>query len=212
MSGPWKGDQGCIVQPSAISTEETIREGREAWQRLTKGRSRQDWWAVGRVFELARKEAMRTAHSNVPQGPRYRNEYRLWLEVNELKDLSEFAKKNKAVVSHLIKCLENLPAIETWLATLPLNKQMVFNHPTVILRNWQAKWPGAPKGPSPMARLKDENVRLKSEIESGGDQWRIDDSAKAIARVEEEKLAALSDSKFDEVLKEMRKLRRSRKR
>lgn len=77
-----------------------------------------------------------------------------------------------------------------------------FNHPDTVLRKWKAATevpnPNAPKKLSPVARYKDslarleeENFRMRREIErGGGDVWNKDDRPEDIADIMLVKLSA----------------------
>ena len=61
---------------------ECILAAQEAWRRLSSGHTRQDWFLVGKALQLLRVEAMRTAHTNKPEGRRYNGEYSDLLRAN----------------------------------------------------------------------------------------------------------------------------------
>jgi hypothetical protein len=201
-------DLGCAVQPNL---DDQVRIGREAWLRLTNNPTFTDWLLVGDALLAGRTEAMRTAHTNSPQGSRYNREYSSWLKANKFDGI------DKSTRSRLLECLKHRPKIEAWLATLTTGEHLKLNHPAVILRRWQrtiVKKPDAtaPKV-SPVAKLKqsvialeEENTRMKREIErGGGDLWTPQDTPKDIARVIFQKI---SRSKARDVARELNRLAR----
>lgn len=132
---------------------ECIRAGQEAWRRLSSGHTRQDWLLVGKACQLLRVEAMRTAHTNKPEGRRYSQEFSALLKVNG------FDAIDKSTRSRLFFILDNLAEIEKWLAIVPANKRLELNHPHTIWRAYQravVKKPddAAPKKPSHVEQLK----------------------------------------------------------
>lgn len=204
----WPDDKGCSEQPKL---SECIRAAQEAWHRLSSGHTRQDWLLVGKACQLLRVEAMRTAHTNRPEGRRYNQEY------SELLKADGFAGINKAVRSKLFFILDNIIEIEKWLATIPANKRLELNHPHTIWRAYQrtvVKKPDdvAAKKPSHVEKLKtsliesqEENAKLKREVERGSPFTR-GDTARDIAGVV---FRMISPSKAREVAKEFNRLVRS---
>jgi hypothetical protein len=200
---------GCPGQPKSV--EQVIRAGQEAWKRLSSGLTWSDWVLVGEALQVGQAEAMRTAHTNAPEGRRFNSEIGQWLKAND------FDRIDKGTRSRLLTCLKNRPAIEAWMATLPINKRLTLNHPNTVWRAWQRtqvpKSDDTPPKPSHVERLKasiveleEDNARMRREIKSGGgDLWRPEDSAKSIARVW---ASTLSPSKIESIIKEYRKLRR----
>jgi len=202
-------DLGCTVQPNL---DEPVRIGREAWLRLTNNQTFSDWLLVGDALLVGRTEAMRTAHTNTPEGSRYNREYSAWLKANKFDGI------DKSTRSRLLECLAHRPKIEAWLATLTTGERLKLNHPAVILRRWKrtvVKKPDdtAPPKLSSAAKLKEsivaleeENARMKREIErGGGDLWTPQDTPKDIARVIFQKI---SRSKARDVARELNRLAR----
>jgi hypothetical protein len=200
-------DLGCSEQPKLT---ECIRVGQEAWHRLSSGATRQDWLLVGKACQLLRVEAMRTAHTNRPEGRRYNQEY------SDLLKANGFAGIDKAVRSKLFFILDNIAEIEKWLATLPANKRLELNHPHAIWRAYQRAVvkpdDGKEKKPSHVEQLRvsliesqKENAKLKREAERGTPFTRQDiarDIAGCVFRM-------ISPSKAREVARELNRLVRA---
>ena len=113
MSRP--DNMSCPGQPML---RECIRAGQEAWQRLSSGQTRQDWLLVGKACQLLRIEAMRTAHTNRPEGRRYSQEF------SDLLKANGFDAIDKSTRSRLFCILDNIADVEKWLATVPANKRL----------------------------------------------------------------------------------------
>jgi len=165
--------------------------------------------AVGASLEADRAEAMREAHVNQPRGKGYCAAF------GRLLSRRPFAKLEETTRSRLLKVMESRAAIESWLATLPLSKQLKLNHPHSLLDAWtkatKVPDPNKPKPESPVAKLnasiaalEEENHRLKHEIErGGGDLWTPRDRPKDIAKV---MVGKLSRSKAEAVARTMLKM------
>src|ERR1700694_1146078 len=101
-----------------------IDEGKAAWLRL-KERNRKvwpDWISVGHALVAGRSEVMQAAETNSPYGIRYTRKMSEWLEQNGFNTI------NPQVRYRATTCIENLPAIEQWMATLDPKKRSKLNH------------------------------------------------------------------------------------
>jgi hypothetical protein len=180
-------DLSCAAQPK--SADQCIRAGQEAWKRLSSGESWNDWLLVGEALLIGRTDAMQTAHTNVPAGRRYNEDYSSWLKATKFDGI------DKAVRSRLFECLKHRDAIERWRATLTTSQRLKLNHPQAVLRRWQKtliKPTDTPIKPSPHARLtaaliasQEEVARLKLDVERNGDgdRWTPQSSADHVATV-----------------------------
>lgn len=150
-------DIGCDAQPNL---SECVRAAQAAWKRLSSGHTRDDWVLVGKALQMLRVEAMRSAHTNKPEGRRYNQEYSDLLRANGFDGI------DKATRSRLFAVFDNIAEIDKWLATVPVNKRLHLNHPDAIWRGWQkstfvAKPGDTPPKPSPNARLKASIIELE---------------------------------------------------
>ncbi|MGC2337903.1 MAG: hypothetical protein WA625_19315 [Pseudolabrys sp.] len=199
------GDMSCPGQPIL---SECIRAGQEAWQRLSSGHTRQDWLLVGKACQLLRVEAMRAAHTNRPKGRRYSQEF------SDLLKANGFDAIDKSTRSRLFHILDNVDAVEKWVATVPASKRLELNHPHTIWRAYQKtvdKTYDDGKKPSHVEKLKtsliesqEENAKLKCEVERGSPFTR-QDTARDIAGVV---FRMISPSKAREVARELNRLAR----
>jgi hypothetical protein len=189
-------------------TEEVIRQGQAAWNRLRGNSTFVDWVHVGAAHVLGRATAMRDAHTNKPEGRGYNAAFAAWARKFGFAD---FDKGDRA---RLFNMMDNLKEISAWLDKLPPKERLRLNHPSSVWRRWGAAT-AAPKPDtelksSPMQKLKDsvaalseENDRMKREIAyGGGDLWNADDRPKDIARVI---LGKLSKNKAENVAYEILK-------
>jgi hypothetical protein len=184
----------------------TIRCGQEAWHRLKKGSTFEDWKQVGAAHVLGRTEAMREAHVNKPEGRNYNAAFGRWQKRCGFEDL------DKAARSRLFEMMDHLAQIETWRATLTVTQRLDLNHPTSVVRRWRAAT-AKPKQEdehkvSPVQKLKDElvnlqeqNDRMRREIErGGGDLWTPEDRPRDIAKII---LGKLTKAKAEKVAREI---------
>jgi hypothetical protein len=133
-----------------LTDEQTVvyKEYRTAKKNLKKGREFADWMKVARGYDQARREAMRLAGSNTPQGAAYREHFaridrRERLIDRDDKD-NEFPTKEDR--TYCIKVLENYdmpshdsrrPSIKVWRDGLSIGERAKLNHPK---RVWTAYW------------------------------------------------------------------------
>jgi hypothetical protein len=184
----------------------TLRRGQEAWHRLKKGSTFEDWKVVGAAHVLGRTEAMREAHVNKPEGRNYNAAFGRWQKQCGFEDL------DKAARSRLFEMMDHLAAIEAWRATLTVTQRLDLNHPTSIVRRWKAAT-AKPKQEdehkiSPVQKLKDtivdlqeQNDRMRREIEDGGgDLWVPEDRPRDIAKII---LTKLTRAKAEKVAREI---------
>jgi hypothetical protein len=180
----------------------TLRRGQEAWHRLKKGSTFEDWKQVGAAHVLGRTAAMREAHVNKPEGRNYNAAFDRWQKQCGFEDL------DKAARSRLFEMMDNLAKIEAWRATLTVMQRLDLNHPTAVVRRWKAATvvpdPNAPPKVSrfqklneSIATLQEENDRLKR---GGGDLYTPQDTPKNIARI---LVGQLSKSKAEKVAREI---------
>jgi hypothetical protein len=186
-----------------------IRCGQEAWARLKKGSTFEDWKQVGFAHVVGRTLAMRQAHVNKPEGKRYNAAFGQWQKLFGFDDL------DKGDRSRLFEMMEHLAEIEAWRATLTVSQRLDLNHPTSVVRKWKTatatRKPGLEPRLSPYKKLEtdhraliEERDRMKREIErGGGDLWSKDDRPQDIARVI---LGKLSKTKAKTVAREILKL------
>jgi hypothetical protein len=177
-----------LGQPNPSPTDEIVRRGKNAMERLQRGY--EDWMNIAEALEVGRTESMRAAHTNAPQGKRYEKFMGEWLRSHS------FHVIDKSTRTHLLECRKHRAEIDKWRATLTEADRFRFNHPHTVLRKWRAATVvpdvNAPRGkPSHVAKLKEaiavldeENYRMRREIErGGGDLWAPDDTPEDIATV-----------------------------
>lgn len=185
-----------LGQPNP-STDAIVRRGQEALDR--KRRSFDDWLLIAEALAVGRAEIMAVLCTNRPTGKRFEHAMATWLLANS------FHVIDKCTRSHSLECLKHRAEIEMWRIELKKKNAVEHfrpNHPTTVLRKWKAATvvsdPDKPKRPSPMAKLKEslarveeENHRMRREIErGGGDLWNKDDRVEDIADVMLGKLTA----------------------
>jgi hypothetical protein len=184
----------------------TLRRGQEAWHRLKKGSTFEDWTQVGAAHVLGRTAAMREAHVNKPEGRNYNAAFGRWQKQCGFEDL------DKAARSRLFEMMDHVAEIEAWRATLTVTQRLDLNHPTSVVRRWKAAT-AKPKEAderrsSPVQKLKDtivdlqeQNDRMQREIDDGGgDLWAPEDRPRDIAKII---LSKLTKAKAEKVAREI---------
>jgi hypothetical protein len=142
-----------------------MRQGREALKMLDKDKNWTWWRTVGEALITLRHEAMDEAMTNRIEGGAYNRAFGRKLREERL----EFDGGDR---KRLFDCMDNLPAIEAWRATLSLTERRKLNHPSTVWRKWQAttKVPeprptpaGADARPS-LAALEEELAQARAHI------------------------------------------------
>jgi hypothetical protein len=170
-----------------LKIDEVDRRADEAWDRLKASPDWKEWIAVGEAMVRARTTCMLDTHSNRPAGRGYNAAFSTWLAKRK------FGNMDGSDRARLLKCMENIPAIEAWRETLTESERLRLNHPSSVLRKWLArtKTPDDPtkeKKTSAFQRLKDENIELREQLRraednDGGNLWTPGDTVKDIKNV-----------------------------
>ena len=90
-----------------------------------------EWRDLILALGLGRGIALNAAETNKPQGPKYRKAIGVWLRCYGFDRIDEGDR------SRLLKCFDNLAAIDAWRATLSSEEQVKLNHPRTVLAHWQ---------------------------------------------------------------------------
>jgi hypothetical protein len=200
---------GDTLDWSKLSADQIIRRGQDAWVRVRGDHTWADWLEIGAALCVGRTEAMYVAQTNKPVGRNYNTAFAAWLKEHGFDAIDQGDR------ARLFKVMEHRDQIEKWRTTLPLNQRLALNHPSSVLRKWKANTvvpdPNAPKKLSPVAKLNDvvarleeENHRMRKEIErAGGDLWTPDDTPEDIATV---MLVKLTPTKAERIARAILKL------
>ncbi len=129
--------------------QSTILHGQEAWHRLGRDHTWEDWKHVGAALLIGRSRAMHNAGVNRPVGRRYNAAFAAWLHKFGFENL------DKGDRSRLFAVTDHLHEIETWRATLTPTQRLRLNHPSAVLRKWKsanaiARNRSPPKGSQPL--------------------------------------------------------------
>src|SRR6516162_5132868 len=142
--------------------DRVVRQGQEAWRRLKKEKSWQDWLKFGEALLVGREWSMHQAGVNRPEGKGYAMAFSEWLQRYKLDDM------DKGDRARLFACMDNLGLIEQWRSTLTQTERLKLNHPNSVWRKWQ-KAVEPPKEEDktaePKPTLKDSVVNLSEELE-----------------------------------------------
>jgi hypothetical protein len=112
--------------------DRVCRLGSEAWERL---QTEQDWssyMAMGEAFLVGQQEAFEQSGTNDINNPKYKKAFGAWMVKY---NLDRFDRSDR---SKLYIVMKNRGLIEAWRSTLPLTTRLKLNHPTSVLRKWQA--------------------------------------------------------------------------
>lgn len=108
------------------------KRGLAAWKRLSKDNNWLDWVQVGYLVAAIRLEALDAAGTQKrPEGKAYN------LAFGEMLKRYKLDTMDKMTRSHLLNCMDNHGAIETWRATLAENQRLQWNHPSTVYRHWK---------------------------------------------------------------------------
>jgi hypothetical protein len=141
--------------------QSTIRHGQEAWHRLGRDQTWEDWKHVGAALVIGRSGAMREAGVNRPVGRCYKAAFAAWLTKFGFENL------DKADRSRLFAVMDHIHEIETWRATLTPTQRLRLNHPSAVFRKWKSANAIAQnqnRSLSPIEKCRQENSALKEEI------------------------------------------------
>jgi hypothetical protein len=165
-----------------------IQAAQEAAERLLAGHYWSDWVAIGRALQIGVADAMRTAHTNRPEGRGYAEALHRWLVQHNLEKIAGDRKTR----SRLLELLKEIDQVEVWRAALPANKRAEINHPCTVWQHYQksrpaksdaASAPNKPQRKSPkqiIVELEEENTRLKA---NGGNLFTSADTPRDVVRV-----------------------------
>jgi hypothetical protein len=145
-------------------TDTIAKKGTQAWQRIKKDRNWHDWLVVGEALIALREQAMEMAGipkgtNHPPTGGNFNSSMGDLLQQYKLDDM------DKGDRSRLIKVMENRKEIEAWYNALPLNQRLRLNHPSTVLRKWEAlnKFPGAGTGKLTTLQKTEQLLQIKIE-------------------------------------------------
>jgi hypothetical protein len=134
----------------AITDEQrtVYQDYRTAKKHLKQGRDFADWMKIARGYDQARREAMRRAGTNAPQGAAYREAFARIDRREKLIDRDDTGKEFPTPEdrTYCVKILENydMPghdprrvSIKAWRDSLPHGERAKLNHPK---RVWTSYW------------------------------------------------------------------------
>jgi hypothetical protein len=124
-------------------TDDTVAEARAAWARIKENArtSWNDWVLIGKALISGRSEAMKAAKINRPYGATYVRIFGAWLREHGLDGIDTQQRYL------CILCIENLPAIEEWRATLDEKKRNAWNHPSAVFARWKQSTKAVARSP-----------------------------------------------------------------
>ena len=118
FSGQNKTDDLAKLGDGQASTGDIVRRGQALLTRLEHNlRWETEWTDLIMALAIGRASALHAAETNKPQGPRYRKAIGTWLRCYGFDQIDEGDR------SRLLKCFDNLPAINAWRSKLPAEQQ-----------------------------------------------------------------------------------------
>jgi hypothetical protein len=158
----------------AIVTDEmkaVYKDYRSAKKHLKQGRDFVDWMKIARGYDQARREAMRSAGTNRPQGSAYREELAKIDRREKLFDRDDQGKEFPTPEdrTYCIKVIENYDAptedprrisIKAWRDRMPHGERAKLNHPK---RVWTAYWAQTEPAAEKAAKLAARAMREPKE-------------------------------------------------
>ena len=93
-----------LGQPKPSTTDEVVRRGQEALQRLR--RSFEDWMDIAEALQVGRTAVMAAVHQNKPTGKRYAKAMTEWLPARGFHVIDACTRNN------LLECLKHRAEIE----------------------------------------------------------------------------------------------------
>jgi hypothetical protein len=171
-------------------TQTVIERGQAAWQRLLASHSDtiNDWFAIGEAIEEASTAMLHSLGLNKPEGKTWAINFGDWLKE------TGFNKIDKAVRSRLKRCMEHRIEIQEWLASLPIEKRVDYNHPSTVWRKWNAEFgvsASVKKGPTKVEQLTAANLQLQDDL---------DGALKEVSRLRSEEPESWEPKGSDEVV------------
>jgi hypothetical protein len=121
----------------------TISEGRAAWQRIkdhTKA-SFDDWLTIGRALVVGKAQCLHQAGANRPYGPAYMRGMRAWLDSAGLGDIETQERRGAIFMA------ENETELVRWRSSLSAKEARHCNHPSTVVKHFQAGTRPQPRGP-----------------------------------------------------------------
>jgi hypothetical protein len=177
------GQCGTVPHYNSDECDRICRLAEEACE-LLQDKDQETWdsyMAIGAAFLIGRQWAFDMSGTSDINNPKYKKAFSTWL--NRYPKLAKFDSSDRA---KLFVVMENRDAIESWRATLGLTARLKLNHPTSVLKRWQASTQVPKKSDaskvSPVAKLRQEITELKRQHEldeerlaaaDGGDLWDL---------------------------------------
>jgi hypothetical protein len=115
-----------------LTEDQVLAEGEAALRRIRGSAPMKDWLAIGRALLVLRKKAMVETGAKKPRGLPYVTRNSALLRQHGFLVISRLSRQTAMLV------VENLPAIEKWLAKLPDERRLCLNHPMVVWRSYLA--------------------------------------------------------------------------
>jgi hypothetical protein len=197
--------------PSPQERARTMILAREAWRRLTRHQTFQDWLQVGEALVVGRREVLALPEVRGPRGKKYSQAFSKWLDENNLRWMDEARTKEMDAKDRaaLLKLMESQEKVMAWREGLSASNRLRLNHPRAVLQKWartqvpqQMTQPRRQTVRAMVAELQEEVDSLKRAIHEEGSKILPSDEPSHVARV---LCATLSSSKIKRLINELNK-------
>jgi hypothetical protein len=190
----------------------TLILAREAWRRLNKHYTFQDWIQVGEALLIGRDEVLAKGGFKSANGRKYSDAFSKWLDENSLRWADEVKTKemDKNDRANLLKLMERKEEVLAWHEGLTATERFRTNHPQVIYRKWSKTQ--VPQTSAPRQRrqtqaaatiaLQGEIDALKRALHEQGAKIVSSDEPSHVANV---LLNTQSESKVERIIEELSK-------
>jgi hypothetical protein len=122
-----------MTEHDEVMRDRVCRAATDAWKRLREGQTWGDWMQIGEAFLIGRQIAFEESATNSIDDPRYKRSFGAWMSKYGLDGL------HRSDRAKLFTVMESRGAIEDWRrASLTERQRLALNHPTSVLRKWQA--------------------------------------------------------------------------
>ena len=112
-------------------SDDCLDRAAEAFERIRAGNHWRDWVDVANGLAELRDTALRTSHSNKPEGKDN-------TAIGQLFDQYKWPRKiDRATITHCYWVADHLDEIERWRGTLADNQRELWNHPSIVKRSYE---------------------------------------------------------------------------
>jgi hypothetical protein len=139
-----------------VSDQTIIAEGQAAWHRVKDAKPLyEDWLAIGRALVVGKAQCLHQAGTNRPYGPVYLRSMRAWLDCAGLGDVETQERRGAIFIA------EHEAEVTAWRQSLSPAETRNANHPSTIVKHFQAGTRPQPRGPKRTAPEQPDHVDIE---------------------------------------------------